>query len=97
MGRVTAERTVSCRTLCRQWQFYLVKALALRGGDDDDDDGRTEEQRQREGAGGGLLTKAFVSIKGIYFQASILGTPVTWVTPHAYTQHVPDDGESPIS
>ncbi|GLE02939.1 hypothetical protein PINS_up011803 [Pythium insidiosum] len=31
------------------------------------------------------LTKVFVSIKGIYYQANVHGQPVTWLVPHQFT------------
>ncbi|EQC37840.1 hypothetical protein SDRG_04863 [Saprolegnia diclina VS20] len=31
------------------------------------------------------LTKVFVSIKGIYYQASVLGETITWLVPHTFT------------
>jgi pescadillo protein len=37
------------------------------------------------------LQKVFVSIKGVYFQAEILGEPVTWLTPHQFTQAIPKE------
>lgn len=33
----------------------------------------------------GSLTKVFVSIKGIYYQASVQGQTVTWLVPHQFT------------
>ena len=32
------------------------------------------------------LRRAFVSVKGFYFQADVLGQPVTWLVPHALAQ-----------
>ncbi|KAJ1502686.1 mRNA-binding ribosome synthesis protein nop7, partial [Coelomomyces lativittatus] len=37
------------------------------------------------------LKKAFVSIKGIYFQADIQGQMVTWVMPHPFAPTIPKD------
>lgn len=38
-----------------------------------------------------LLTKAFVSIKGIYYQATIHGVEVTWLVPHPRAPVIPND------
>ena len=40
------------------------------------------------------LRRAFVSVKGFYFQADVLGQPVTWLVPHALAQVPPTAGRS---
>lgn len=40
----------------------------------------------------------FLSIKGIYYQAEVLGQPITWITPYAFAHDVSTregPGESP--
>nr|XP_043629428.1 pescadillo homolog [Erigeron canadensis] len=37
------------------------------------------------------LRKAFISVKGIYYQADVDGQKVTWLTPHALQQVMPQD------
>eukprot|EP01069_Polyplicarium_translucidae_P010458 Polyplicarium_translucidae@DN3380_c2_g1_i4.p1 len=37
------------------------------------------------------LQRVFVSLKGIYFQATIMNEAVTWLIPHEFSQHMPDD------
>lgn len=37
----------------------------------------------------GSLRRSFISIKGIYYQADILGQPVTWVVPHEFSMAIP--------
>lgn len=39
----------------------------------------------------GSLKKAFVSIKGIYYQAIIQGRPVTWLAPLDFAPNIPSD------
>ncbi|XP_012863792.1 pescadillo homolog [Echinops telfairi] len=37
------------------------------------------------------LRKVFLSIKGIYYQAEVLGQPIVWVTPYAFSHDHPTD------
>ncbi|GIX64439.1 pescadillo N-terminus family protein [Babesia caballi] len=37
------------------------------------------------------LRKTFISIKGFYFQAEILGETVTWILPHCFSQELPEE------
>ncbi|KAJ3084688.1 mRNA-binding ribosome synthesis protein nop7 [Rhizoclosmatium hyalinum] len=39
----------------------------------------------------GRLKKVFVSIKGIYYQADIGGSDITWIVPHPFSQDTPKD------
>jgi pescadillo len=39
----------------------------------------------------GCITKSFISVKGVYLEASIRGIPIRWVVPHSFTQFMPED------
>jgi len=39
----------------------------------------------------GCITKSFISVKGVYLEATIRGSPVRWVVPHSFTQFMPED------
>jgi pescadillo protein len=37
------------------------------------------------------ITKSFISVKGVYTEASIRGSTIRWVVPHSFTQYLPED------
>jgi pescadillo protein len=37
------------------------------------------------------LTKSFLSIKGVYFQAEVMEQTITWLVPYQFTQTVRDE------
>jgi pescadillo protein len=37
------------------------------------------------------LRKVFASIKGYYFQVDVMGSTITWLSPHQFTQHLPSE------
>lgn len=37
------------------------------------------------------ITKSFISVKGIYLEASIRSVPICWIVPHSFTQFMPED------
>ena len=37
------------------------------------------------------ITKAFISVKGVYMEASVHGIQVRWIVPHSFTQNMPDE------
>ncbi|KAF4623895.1 hypothetical protein D9613_001946 [Agrocybe pediades] len=37
------------------------------------------------------LRKVFLSIKGVYYQAEVMGQTITWLVPYLFTQNVPAD------
>ena len=37
------------------------------------------------------ITKSFISVKGVYMEASIQGVDIRWIVPHAFTQFMPED------
>ena len=37
------------------------------------------------------LRKTFISIKGIYYQAEVMGEKITWLVPHKFSQELPSD------
>ena len=37
------------------------------------------------------LKKVFVSVKGVYFQAEVMGEAITWLVPHQFTQTIPKE------
>jgi len=39
----------------------------------------------------GCITKSFISVKGVYLEATIRGIPIRWVVPHSFTQFMPED------
>jgi pescadillo len=39
----------------------------------------------------GCITKSFISVKGVYLEASVRGIPIRWVVPHSFTQFLPEE------
>jgi pescadillo protein len=37
------------------------------------------------------ITKSFISVKGVYVEASIQGSTIRWVVPHSFTQNLPNE------
>lgn len=37
------------------------------------------------------VTKSFISVKGVYLEATVQGIPIRWIVPHSFTQFMPED------
>lgn len=37
------------------------------------------------------ITKSFISVKGVYLEASVHGCVIRWIVPHSFTQNMPDE------
>ena len=37
------------------------------------------------------ITKSFISVKGVYLEATIQGVAIRWIVPHSFTQFMPED------
>ncbi|CAE6523771.1 unnamed protein product [Rhizoctonia solani] len=42
------------------------------------------------------LRKVFLSIKGVYFQAEVMGQTITWLVPYQFTQPIPADVDARV-
>ncbi|KAB5594256.1 hypothetical protein CTheo_2337 [Ceratobasidium theobromae] len=42
------------------------------------------------------LRKVFLSIKGVYFQAEVMGETITWLVPYQFTQPIPPDVDARV-
>ncbi|KDQ16735.1 hypothetical protein BOTBODRAFT_129635 [Botryobasidium botryosum FD-172 SS1] len=42
------------------------------------------------------LRKVFLSIKGVYYQAEVMGETVTWLVPYMFTQQIPTDVDTRV-
>ncbi|KAH7345310.1 pescadillo-family protein [Rhizoctonia solani] len=42
------------------------------------------------------LRKTFLSIKGVYFQAEVMGQTITWLVPYQFTQPIPADVDARV-
>ncbi|KAG8684446.1 mRNA-binding ribosome synthesis protein nop7 [Ceratobasidium sp. 423] len=42
------------------------------------------------------LRKIFLSIKGVYFQAEVMGQTITWLVPYQFTQPIPADVDARV-
>ena len=75
-----------CRRLALEFMHYVIAARALR--------------KVSQAAGGALPSRrpgasrrpappqVFLSIKGIYYQAEVLGPPIVWITPYTFSHDV---------
>lgn len=75
-----------CRRLALEFMHYVIAARALR--------------KVSQAAGGALPSRrpgasrrpappqVFLSIKGIYYQAEVLGQPIVWITPYTFSHDV---------
>ena len=48
----------------------------------------SESEWQAWVARAGALRRAFISVKGFYYQAEVCGQPVTWLVPHGQLSQV---------
>jgi pescadillo protein len=39
----------------------------------------------------GSISKSFISVKGVYLEATVQGSQIRWVVPHSFTQYMPED------
>lgn len=91
-GKCHVQTIQLCRRLTVEFLHYVIAARALRKVSAGGPPGRAPPALSCPPLGlhpaVPSLRQVFLSIKGIYYQAEVLGQPIVWITPYAFSHDV---------
>lgn len=96
-GKCHVQTIQLCRRLTVEFMHYVIAARALRKVIPGLCGGTPSALCPTVPLGLTMLSapspQVFLSIKGIYYQAEVLGQPIVWITPYAFSHDVSVHGE----